>query len=51
MARDPVCGMPIDCEKVAASLEYHGVTYYFCAKGCSAEFEQQPAKFLAETRV
>lgn len=40
MATDPVCGMPVEREKAAAALEVAGETYYFCSKGCLAEFEQ-----------
>ena len=48
MSVDPVCGMSIERENAKASLEWNGVTYYFCAPGCRAEFEQQPTKYLGE---
>ena len=41
MAIDPVCGMAIEREKAAATLERDGTTYYFCSKGCRAEFESE----------
>jgi putative ABC transport system ATP-binding protein len=39
MAADPVCGMAIEREQAAASLIVDGETYYFCSRGCRAEFE------------
>ncbi len=39
MATDPVCGMSIEKEKAAATAVRDGVTYYFCSKGCSQEFQ------------
>lgn len=39
MAVDPVCGMAVERESAAARLERGGVTYYFCSRGCRAEFE------------
>ena len=44
-ATDPVCGMRVEREK-ATTLEFNGVTYYFCAKGCRAEFEGAPGGFV-----
>jgi Cu+-exporting ATPase len=46
MAKDPVCGMTVDPAKAAATSEFDGSTYYFCAKGCAARFEKEPQKFL-----
>ncbi len=46
LATDPVCGMTVEREKVAATLDFDGVTYYFCSKGCRAEFEGAPGKFV-----
>jgi Cu+-exporting ATPase len=45
MERDPVCGMQVDPAKAAAKVEHAGRTYYFCAKGCAARFEKDPARF------
>ena len=44
MVTDPVCGMSIEREKAAATLERGGTTYYFCSKGCRAEFEAEQLK-------
>ena len=48
MARDPVCGMMVDEKQAAATYEYKGTTYYFCAPGCKAAFEKDPEKYLGE---
>jgi YHS domain-containing protein len=50
MALDPVCGMEVDEETAAATYEYKGKTYYFCAVGCKEKFSQDPEKFLREER-
>lgn len=46
MAMDPVCGMEVDEKSAAATSEYKGVTYYFCAPGCKAAFDKDPEKYL-----
>jgi len=45
-AKDPVCGMMVEESKAAATYEYKGQTYYFCAPGCKAAFEKDPEKYL-----
>ena len=45
--KDPVCGMWIDPQKAAASVEHDGRTYYFCADGCRNAFEKQPELYLS----
>ena len=49
MAIDPVCGMEVDPAKAAATNEYQGKTYYFCAPGCKAAFEKEPEKYLSQS--
>lgn len=46
MALDPVCGMQVDERSAAATSEYQGQTYYFCAPGCKRAFDQNPEEFL-----
>ena len=46
MAKDPVCGMTVDESKAAATYEYKGKTYYFCAPSCKVAFEKDPEKYL-----
>lgn len=47
MAIDPVCGMSVNEETAAATAEYKGKTYYFCAPGCKVAFEKDPERYLA----
>ena len=47
MAVDPVCGMEVEETTAQWTSEYEGVTYYFCAPGCKASFEADPAKYAA----
>ncbi len=49
MVKDPVCGMMVDAEGAPAKAEYKGETYYFCAPGCKAAFEQNPERYLGES--
>lgn len=44
--KDVVCGMDIDSESAAATSDYEGTTYYFCAVGCKEQFDANPGKFL-----
>lgn len=48
MAIDPVCGMEVNEESAAATSEYEGKTYYFCAPGCKAAFDENPHKYLQQ---
>ncbi|UCD83591.1 MAG: YHS domain-containing protein [Deltaproteobacteria bacterium] len=48
MAIDPVCKMEVEEDKAAATSEYQGKTYYFCAPGCKKAFDQDPEKHVAE---
>jgi ABC-type thiamine transport system ATPase subunit len=51
MATDPVCGMAVEREKAAATLEWAGTTYYFCLKGCRAEFESNQRESIEFNRL
>jgi P-type Cu+ transporter len=46
MEKDPVCGMDVDPNSAAATSEYNGKTYYFCAPGCKRAFDKDPEKYL-----
>jgi len=48
MAVDPVCKMQVNEKKAAATSEYKGKKYYFCAVGCKKAFDQNPGKYLTE---
>lgn len=45
---DPVCGMTVDPETAAASVEHDGEAYYFCCEGCADAFVEQPEEHLRE---
>ena len=42
MATDPVCGMAVEQEG-AVTAEHGGARYYFCSRGCRAEFLEERA--------
>jgi len=44
-AHIPITGMT--CVTCAATSEYKGRKYYFCAAGCKKAFDQNPGKYLA----
>jgi len=46
IAKDPVCGMAVDKKNAAATSEYKGATYYFCAVRCKEAFDKDPDKYL-----
>jgi putative ABC transport system ATP-binding protein len=46
LATDPVCGMSVEVENARASVEHEGQTYHFCSRGCSWEFQENPAAFV-----
>jgi YHS domain-containing protein len=48
MATDPVCGMEVEPATAAATSNYKGATYYFCAKGCKKEFDSNPEKYAGK---
>ncbi len=46
MATDPVCKMEVKESEAAATSEYEGKKYYFCALACKKAFDQDPEKYL-----
>lgn len=48
MEKDPVCGMMVNPDTAAATYEYRGKIYYFCALGCKVAFEKDPERYLSE---
>jgi len=48
MVTDPVCKMEVQESKAAATSEYKGKKYYFCAVGCKKAFDKDPEKYLAK---
>jgi Cu+-exporting ATPase len=47
LVKDLVCGMEIDPTTAAATSEYKGETYYFCAVGCKNDFDADPEKYIS----
>ena len=47
---DPVCRMQIDPNQAAATSDYQGQTYYFCADDCRVQFEHEPQRFVQSRR-
>ncbi|MGB7063031.1 MAG: YHS domain-containing protein [Candidatus Zixiibacteriota bacterium] len=45
MTKDPICGMEVSESQAAASLEYKGQKFYFCASSCYDAFEKNPDKY------
>ena len=48
---DPVCGMTVPVGDEAGRWTYKGGTYYFCARGCLEEFQDDPERFLRGGRI
>ena len=46
---DPVCGMSIDPDNAASSIEHDGTTYHFCSAHCAASFQKDPTKYAGAT--
>jgi YHS domain-containing protein len=44
---DPVCGMVLNRNYVAAHTDYRGTTYYFCADNCRKKFVADPEGCLS----
>ncbi len=47
--RDPVCNIWVIPEGAKASVNYKGTDYYFCCKGCSDKFNENPDKYSGQT--
>ena len=45
LVTDPVCKMQVDEKKAAATSEYNGKTYYFCAQVCKTKFDKNPEQY------
>jgi YHS domain-containing protein len=43
---DPVCGMRLARGRAAATADFRGHPYFFCAAECQQQFLQEPAKFI-----
>ena len=45
MVTDPVCGMRIDPDDAAATVEHDGETIYFCSEACRDAFVADPEAY------
>lgn len=43
---DPVCGMPIESTKAAATESIQGTMLYFCSTRCHERFRASPSQYL-----
>lgn len=43
---DPVCGMEVQPDSAAASVEFEGNTYYFCSQQCADTFNSDPTRYV-----
>lgn len=50
MPIDPVCHMTVEEESAAASTEYQGKSYYFCAVSCRDRFVSAPEKYVGSAQ-
>lgn len=48
---DPVCGMALSADHVAARLTYQGQAYFFCQPACLARFEADPTHYLGKVEA
>jgi len=47
---DPVCGMSVDPEHCAGSVEHEGQSYYFCSRHCVQKFQADPQRYVTLAR-
>lgn len=47
LVKDLVCGMTINPETAAGTVDYEGTTYFFCSRGCVEKFRADPKKYLS----
>ncbi|MEW6405168.1 MAG: YHS domain-containing protein [Chloroflexota bacterium] len=51
MHKDPVCGMTVNPQNTATSVQYRGQTYYFCSQQCKTMFERETEKYIQPERT
>ena len=47
VAKDPVCGMPVDEGRGAHTVLHRETLYRFCSEGCRAEFLRYPDEYAS----
>lgn len=48
---DPVCAMPIDSAKAAATEVVQGQSYYFCSASCHDKFRASPERYVKKAEA
>lgn len=49
--RDPVCGMTIERDKAARSVEFEGALYHLCSEECVQKFGADPRRYATGARA
>jgi len=44
--KDPVCGMEVDEESAAGTIQHQGQSYSFCSQRCLEKFRADPSRFV-----
>jgi Cu+-exporting ATPase len=47
MVVDPVCGMRIESDEAAGTVDREGTTYYFCSQTCLDAFKADPTAYVS----
>lgn len=47
VAKDPVCGMPVDEGRGTHPVTHQETLYWFCSEGCRAEFLRYPDEYAS----
>lgn len=50
-AVDPVCGMTIDPNDAAGTVDHNAKTYYFCNPSCVAKFTADPEQYISAKKI
>jgi P-type Cu+ transporter len=45
--RDPVCGMKVEEQTAAGTVEHEGHHFYFCSRSCLDKFKADPQRYLS----
>ncbi|MBT3216677.1 MAG: cadmium-translocating P-type ATPase [Candidatus Marinimicrobia bacterium] len=48
--KDPVCGMDVNPENVAAKSTHNGQQFFFCCTHCKTKFDADPDSFLSDKK-
>ncbi|MEE9161565.1 MAG: YHS domain-containing protein [Candidatus Neomarinimicrobiota bacterium] len=46
-----MCGMTVEPQTAAGSMDFEGSTYHFCSLGCLESFEKEPEKYARRHRT